>query len=190
MIELKQIFALRFLPLSIYFLFLAFLLPVEVFSQQLTTDSLGKVHSPTKAILYSAVIPGLGQAYNKKYWKIPVIYAGIGVLIYSIDFNQKNYSTFKDAFIKRTDGDSTTTDDYPRYTDDNLKTLFQYYRRNRDLSYILISTLYVLNILDAYVDAELFYFDVSDKLSLRSTPFIMHSLNGDKIGGLALKIVF
>ena len=162
----------------------------NVFSQQTAVDSTTKTHSPSKAVLYSAILPGAGQAYNKKYWKIPIIYAGIGVLVYAIDFNQKNYSTFKDAFIVRTDGDSSTTDNYPRFTDDNLKTLFQYYRRNRDLSYILISTLYVLNILDAYVDAELFYFDVSDKLSLRSSPFIMHSLAGDKIGGLSFTLIF
>ncbi|HLG34131.1 MAG TPA: DUF5683 domain-containing protein [Bacteroidia bacterium] len=162
----------------------------KVFSQQPVADSVTKVHSPSRAVLYSAILPGAGQAYNKKYWKIPIIYAGIGVLVYAIDFNQNNYSTFKDAYIIRTDGDSTTTDEYPRYTDDNLKTLFEYYRRNRDLSYILISTLYVLNILDAYVDAELFYFDVSDKLSLRTTPFMMHSLQGDKIGGLSFKLIF
>jgi hypothetical protein len=180
---------------TIYLLLLTFIFLLssgtsKVFAQQQTLDSTVKLHSPSKAVLYSAALPGLGQAYNKKYWKIPIIYAGIGALIYSIDFNQKNYSTFKNAYVNRTDGDSTTTDAYPRYTDDNLRTLFQYYRRNRDLSYILISTLYVLNILDAYVDAELFYFDVSDNLSLRSTPFIMHSLNGDKIGGLSFTLAF
>ena len=164
--------------------------PSRVFAQQQTPDSAAKIHSPSKAVLYSAILPGAGQVYNKKYWKVPVIYAGIGALIYAIDFNQKNYSTFKDAYIKRTDGDSTTTDNYPRYTDDNLKTLFEYYRRNRDLSYILAGTLYVLNILDAYVDAELFYFDVSDKLTLHSSPFILNSLSGDKIGGVSFKIIF
>jgi hypothetical protein len=188
--DLKQNRTRKFLPFAFCLLLFSLSAPLNIFSQKLSSDSIADSHSPAKAVLYSAILPGLGQAYNKKYWKIPVIYAGIGVLVYAIDFNQKNYSTYKDAFIKRTDGDSTTTDNYPRYTDDNLKTLFQFYRRNRDLSYILISTLYVLNILDAYVDAELFHFDVSDKLSMRSTPFIMHSLNGDKIGGLSLKIVF
>jgi len=160
-----------------------------VLAQESIKDTL-QTHSPSKAVLYSAILPGAGQAYNKKYWKIPIIYAGIGALVYAIDFNQKNYSTFKDAFIIRTDGDSTTSDDYPRYTDDNLKTLFEYYRRNRDLSYILAGTLYILNILDAYVDAELFYFDVSDKLTLHSSPFILTSLTGDKISGLSFKIIF
>jgi len=149
-----------------------------------------KIHSASKAILYSAILPGAGQAYNKKYWKIPIIYAGIGALIYAIDFNQKNYSVFKSAYILRTDGDSLTVDNYPRYSAENLRSLFEYYHRNRDLSYILISSLYILNILDAYVDAELFYFDVSDNLSLHSSPFIMNSLTGDRIGGLSFRLIF
>ena len=159
------------------------------YAQEPARDTL-RPHSPAKAILFSAVLPGAGQAYNKKYWKIPIIYAGIGVLIYAIDFNSKNYRTFKDAYIARTDTDSLTTDDYPRYTAENLRSLFEYYRRNRDLSYILAGTLYVLNVLDAYVDAELFHFDVSDNLSMHSSPFIMNSPQGNTIGGLSLKISF
>jgi hypothetical protein len=147
-------------------------------------------HSSTKAILFSAIVPGAGQVYNKKYWKVPIIYAGLGVLIYSIDFNSKKYNTFKDAYIARTDSSALTTDDYPRYTADNLRSLFQYYRRNRDFSYILGGVVYVLNVLDAYVDAELFYFDVSDNLTLNSTPFIMTSPQGNTIGGISLKLSF
>ena len=161
----------------------------QVNAQQKVRDTL-QTHSASKAVLYSAILPGAGQAYNKKYWKIPIIYAGIGALIYAIDFNQKNYSTFKSAYIARTDNDSSTTDNYPRYTSGNLRTLFEFYRRDRDLCYILVSSLYILNILDAYVDAELFYFDVSDKLTLHSSPFILNSLGGDKIGGLSLRLVF
>jgi Family of unknown function (DUF5683) len=158
-------------------------------AQQASSDSL-KRHSPTKAIIFSAIVPGAGQVYNKKYWKVPIIYAGLGALIYSIDFNSKKYDTFKDAYIARTDTSALTTDDYPRYTADNLRSLFQYYRRNRDLSYILTGVVYVLNVLDAYVDAELFYFDVSDNLSLISTPFIMTSRQGNTIGGISLTLSF
>ena len=161
----------------------------HVYAQKPVNDSL-KSHSPSKAILFSAILPGAGQFYNKKYWKMPLIYAGIGVLIYSIDFNNKNYHTFKDAYIARTDSDVSTTDNYPRYSSENLRSLFEYYRRNRDLCYILLGTVYVLNILDAYVDAELFHFDVSDDLSFNSTPFIMNSPHGNTIGGLSLKISF
>ena len=121
---------------------------------------------------------------------MPIIYAGLGVLIYSIDFNSKKYRTFKDAYIARTDSSTLTTDNYPRYTADNLRSLFQYYRRNRDLSYILTGAVYVLNVLDAYVDAELFYFDVSDDLSMNCSPFIMNSPQGNTIGGLSLRFCF
>lgn len=162
----------------------------QAYSQEPVRDTAFKPHPPAKAILFSAVIPGAGQFYNKKYWKIPIIYAGLGVLIYSIDFNSKNYRTFKDAYIARTDSDIQTIDNYPRYTEENLRSLFEYYRRNRDLSYILLGAVYVLNILDAYVDAELFHFDVGDDLSLNSTPFIMNSPQGNTIGGLSLKISF
>ena len=158
-------------------------------AQAPANDSL-QPHPSSKAVLFSAILPGAGQAYNKKYWKIPIIYAGIGVLIYSIDYNNKNFKTFKSAYIARTDNDSLTTDNYPRYTADNLRTLFEYYRRNRDLSYIIAGALYVLNIVDAYVDAELFHFDVSDNLSLNTTPFIMNSPQGNTIGGLSMKISF
>ncbi|MBK5286306.1 MAG: hypothetical protein JJE25_12975 [Bacteroidia bacterium] len=175
------------LTTSCFFLLTFF--STSLYAQGAIKDSL-RTHSASKAILYSAILPGAGQAYNKKYWKIPIIYAGIGALIYAIDYNQRNYSTFKSAYISRTDGDSLTIDNYPRYTAENLRSLFEYYHRNRDLSYILASSLYILNILDAYVDAELFYFDVSDNLSLHSSPFILNSLNGDRIGGLSFRLVF
>ena len=162
---------------------------LNVHAQEKVRDSL-QHHSATKAIILSAVLPGAGQAYNKKYWKMPIIYAGLGVLIYSIDFNSKKYRTFKDAYIARTDSSALTTDDYPRYTADNLRSLFQYYRRNRDLCYILTGAVYVLNVLDAYVDAELFYFDVSDDLSMNCSPFIMNSPQGNTIGGLSLRFCF
>jgi hypothetical protein len=168
----------------------------RAYSQEQVKDTTVKsqppvqTHSSSKAILLSAVLPGAGQFYNKKYWKMPIIYAGMGALIYAIDFNNKNYHTYKDAYIARTDADASTTDDYPRYTDENLRSLFEYYRRNRDLSYILLGAVYVLNILDAYVDAELFYFDVSDDLSMNTTPFIMNSPQGNTIGGISLKISF
>lgn len=159
------------------------------YAQQPVRDSLQR-HSPAKATILSAVIPGAGQVYNKKYWKVPILYAGLGVLIYSIDYNNKNYKTFKNAYLARTDSSASTTDDYPRYTADNLRSLFEYYRRNRDLCYIITGVVYVLNVLDAYVDAELFYFDVSDNLSMSSTPFIMNSPQGNTIGGLTVRLSF
>ena len=120
------------------------------------TDSLVKKHSPTKATLLSLVLPGAGQYYNKKYWKIPVIYAGLVGMGYLAHFNNDLYKQYKSAYEMRIDEDPNTIDEYEGiYSDDDLLTLKKYYRRNRDLSYIVGGIIYVLNILDADVDAHL-----------------------------------
>lgn len=129
-------------------------------------------HSPTKAALLS-LVPGMGQAYNKKYWKIPIVYAGLGVAGYAIWFNAHYYNEIKDAYLIRTDGDSTTTDDYvvtiPSET--SLLQYAEYYKKNLDLSVVIFSAVYILNIVDAVVDAHLFSFDISDDLSLQLKPY-------------------
>ncbi|MBK8488193.1 MAG: hypothetical protein KA954_10740 [Chitinophagales bacterium] len=129
-------------------------------------------HSPTKAALLS-LVPGMGQAYNKKYWKIPIVYAGLGVSGYAIWFNAYYYNDIKDAYLIRTDGDSTTTDDYvvtiPSET--SLLQYAEYYKKNLDLSVVIFSAVYILNIVDAVVDAHLFSFDISDDLSLQLKPY-------------------
>jgi hypothetical protein len=136
------------------------------------TDSIKvSLHSPRKATIYSAILPGLGQAYNKKYWKMPVIYGIAGVLTYFVVDNNKEYAHYKKAYKWRLDNDPSTIDQYVNtYTDEDLRILKNYYRRNRDLSYIGLGLTYMLNIVDAAVDAHLFYFDVSDDLSLRIEP--------------------
>jgi hypothetical protein len=132
-----------------------------------------RMHSPRKATIMSAALPGLGQAYNKKYWKIPIIYAGFGVLGYFIKTNNEEYKVYKSAYKNRLDGDASTVDPYVGiYSDADLATLKNFYRRNRDLSIIGASILYILNMVDASVDAHLFYFDVSDNLSLNIQPEI------------------
>jgi len=120
----------------------------------------------------SALLPGLGQAYNKKYWKLPIIYGGFAGLGYSIDFANKKYKDFKEAYILRVDGDP---DKYPQVSEDGLLQLKEYYRRNRDLSYILTAGLYILNIIDANVDAHFFDYDISKDLSLNITPHIYNN---------------
>ncbi len=136
--------------------------------------------------LQSTLLPGLGQVSNNKYWKIPIIYAGFGALVYFIDFNNTNYKIYKTAFLYRYDGDSLTVDDFPNFTTDDIKVRKDYYRRNRDLSYILTVVLYSLNIVDAYVDAQLRNFDISEDLSLRTDPFVGQSTYGAPVAGLRL----
>ena len=130
-----------------------------------TVDTL--FHSSQKALVRSLIVPGLGQAYNKKYWKIPIIYAALGTSVYFIIDNNRQYDEFKQAYIDRQNG---LEDDYPQYTDDNLITLTDFYRRNRDFSVILTAGIYLINVLDAMVDAHLYEFDVSDELSIEVQP--------------------
>ncbi len=116
--------------------------------------------------MLSATLPGLGQAYNRKYWKVPIIYAGFGTLAYFVDFNQGYYQKWREAWIARVDGNPNTIDDYPLYSDDALERAMNYYRRNLEITYVLTAALYLLNILDASVDAHLMHFDVGEELSL------------------------
>ncbi len=147
-------------------------------------DNAEEIHSPKKAALYSTILPGLGQAYNKKYWKIPIIYAGFGTIGYFIGWNNGNYKTMKTAYRDLTD-DNPDTDSYlellpPNWDLDdssdaaNFKTALSkqqdYYRRNRDLLVIGMFAFYGLNIIDASVDAHLFDFDISEDLTFNWQP--------------------
>lgn len=170
-----------------------------------------KKHSPHKATLYSAVLPGLGQAYNHKYWKIPILYGGIAASVYYISFNTKYYNMYKEAyrdFIIRDPANTSYEDiilERTRYTVDEvlkdpskeqwfenaLKNKKTYYKRNRDLSYILLIGVYVLNLIDASVDAHFFDYDVSDDLSLHVQPTMIPtnpSINASGSGGVGLQL--
>ncbi len=146
------------------------------YAQEIKTDTL-KYHSPTKATIMSAALPGLGQAYNKKYWKIPVIYAGFGALYYFIQLNGSEYRKFREAYNVVALGDTAnfTNFEYAIRYNGNLNQLQEgrnYYRRNLELNYIMAGLLYILQIIDASVDANLYDFEVSDDLSLRFDPMI------------------
>lgn len=150
-----------------------------------------KAHSVRKAVIMSACLPGLGQAYNKKYWKVPVIYAGFGGLGYAFNFNQTRYVQYRDAYKYRVDGDANTVDEYVNiYTDDNLLELKNYYHRYRDLTVVGGVLLYTLNIIDAAVDAHLFSFDVSDNLSLNIVPYTMGTACTEPVQGIGLRLNF
>ena len=132
-----------------------------------------RLHSPKKASWMSAALPGLGQAYNKKYWKIPIIYVGFGVIAF-LGYNYyTKFTRYKDTYMFRAGEDSTKTDYYPYITSkDVLYQNWSYNRRNFELTCIFGSLLYVLNIIDASVDAHLYKFDISNDLSLRIEPVI------------------
>jgi hypothetical protein len=129
-------------------------------------------HSTAKAAIFSAVLPGLGQAYNKKYWKIPIIYAGFGAFTYFIITNNNEFVKFEEAYIYVANGETYPIDNpyVDKYNQQQLKDAMDYYRRNRDLSYILGGLWYTLNILEAFVDAHFFDYDISDDLSMSVSP--------------------
>ncbi len=149
---------------------------------------------PLKATMLAFAFPGLGQIYNRKYWKIPLVYAGFGGMIYAIGFNttyynkyMKAYQEFKDK-IPETDSYTELVrvmspteydpvkhpDTYDQsnasWVEDGLLKSVDYYKRYRDLSYIGVAAWYLLSALDANVDASLFNYDISDNLNLSVAP--------------------
>lgn len=119
---------------------------------------------PAKAAFYSAVLPGLGQAYNKDYWKIPLVYAGIGAGIYSYSWNHMKYNDYRDAYKRRLAG--FNDDEFSFLDDRRLISAQRYHQRNRDLSLLVAVGIYVLNIVEANVAAHLKQFNVSERLSM------------------------
>lgn len=155
--------------------------------------------------MLAVVFPGMGQVYNRKYWKIPVVYAGFGGLAYSINFNSSNYRTYIKAFQDFTDDvpatnsyleleglkgvdpatyDRTTNLQTYNYYKDQMTRLIEYYKRYRDLSYIGLGAWYLISILDANVDASLFNFDVSDNLDLSVLPVQIPVGEGIMVAGV------
>ena len=135
-------------------------------------------HSPHKATIYSLVLPGLGQAYNKKYWKIPIVYAGFGFLGYSIVTNHAEMKKFTEAYRYVSNGETYPINNkyIEKYKDtDALLRGRDFYRRKVELSIIWSAALYLLNVVDATVDAHFFDYDVSDNLALRIEPSIIPS---------------
>jgi hypothetical protein len=131
--------------------------------------------SPAKAAFYSALLPGLGQAYNKKYWKIPIVWGAIGTGVYFYIQNDKEYNRYREAYKSRLAG--FTNDEFyfdsngnqlasPRVTTDGLQRGQEFYRRNKQISLLVTLGLYALNIIDANVDAHLMQFNVDENLSL------------------------
>ncbi|MCS6967431.1 MAG: DUF5683 domain-containing protein [Cytophagales bacterium] len=132
------------------------------------------ISEPTKAALLSAVLPGLGQIYNGKFWylKVPAIYAAAGALLLTLRFNQQNYVGFRDAYQYRLDKNPFTTPE-PRFssgTDEGLRSQRDRFRRERDYTIILGIGLYLLQIAEAAATAHMKTFDVSDDLALRFKP--------------------
>ena len=121
--------------------------------------------SPAKAAFYSAVLPGLGQAYNKKYWKIPIVYAALGTGVYFYITNDNELDRFRDAFKRRRAG--FNDDEFQNISDDGLIRAQRQFRRNKEISLFVTIGIYALNIIDANIDAHLLQFNVDENLSFK-----------------------
>lgn len=154
---------------------------------------------PNKALLY-AIVPGLGQIYNKKYWKLPIVYGGLMGCLYAVTWNNRMYGDYSTGYMammddyakfQNTPADQLKDSDFnPAWVDlipasyspkdkfkdtqlqDVLKRRKDYYRRYRDLSIIITVGVYAISVIDAYVDAQLFDFDISPDLSMRVEPVV------------------
>jgi hypothetical protein len=185
------------------------------FAQDTTTVVKPNKHhfkaEPLKATMLAVALPGAGQIYNRKFWKIPLVYAGFGALFYTAGINSKNYTIYIQAYQDFTDvipetasyielipADPATYDPvlYPEtynpstaaYYKDGLLRMVDYYKRYRDLSYIGIAAWYLFSILDANVDASLFDFDVSDNLDITFAPMVFPLPGGYTGAGLSASI--
>ena len=141
------------------------------------------VSAVSRATTLSTICPGAGQLYNKSYWRVPIVIGGFATTIYCVDWNNRGYQRFKKAYRLRFDYDehpelypNGSQDEFNgRYASSFLKNLRNSYRRNRDLCIILTAGIYILQIVDAHVDAHLRDYDISDDLSVEVTPMINYA---------------
>lgn len=145
--------------------------------------------APARAAFYSAVLPGLGQAYNGRYWKIPIVYAALGVGTYFYISNDNEYHRYRDAYRIRLAGG--TNDEFsdengaPLISDSGLQDAQEFYQRNKEVSLLVLIGLYALNIIDANVDAHLQQFNVSENLAVKPA-YNFNTFTGKTDFGLSL----
>ena len=144
--------------------------------------------NPKRALWLAVVLPGAGQIYNRKYWKLPIVYGGFVGSIYALQWNDQMYRDYSQAFLDISDLDPNTQS-YNQFlhlntviTDSNkerYKTLFKkrkdYYRRWRDMSFFVLLGIYAVSVVDAYIDASLSDFDISKDVSMRLSPAVINS---------------
>jgi len=174
---------------------------LSLYSQEITTKNESRVktrdslrvskHSPTTAMLWS-IIPGGGQIYNHKYWKVPIVYGlleGSGFFLYKYASEMMLY---RREFINRRDGNTDLLiPALAKYPDENILSMKQEAQRNMEIAIAATAIIYTLNFIDAMVDAHLYYFDVSDDLSLQWSPMLLpNPINTSPSYGVSLVLNF
>lgn len=163
---------------------------------------------PTKAVWYSALMPGAGQIYNRKYWKLPILVGGFMGLAYGISFNNRYFTDYSNAY-RDAYSDDPNANSYINFLPysyrnnkewieknkewirSSLKSKKDYYRRNRDLCVVGMLAVYGLAMIDAYVDAQLYTFDISPDVSMRLSPAVLEpTIKTPAVMGLQCSLVF
>lgn len=169
-------------------LFLVFILNAcQLFAQDTLISSIDSSfrHNPKKALLFSAIVPGSGQIYNhiampkgkkKAYWKVPLIYAGLGSMGYFLIKNQQLQLALKEEYTLRTNG-AIPNEKWEEYDDQGILNLYNQHLDRRDLSIVGLTVVYLLQLVDAHVEAHFVDFDVSDKLALNIRPTVLTTFN-------------
>jgi hypothetical protein len=188
----------------------ALMAAIEDIPQQMAPKTF--VPDPTRAVIYSAIFPGLGQIYNRKYWKLPLVYGAAVGCVYAITWNGTQYRGYKNAYHDLFDNNPDTnswrdynyryyggSDGQPETWSPSALSTFSTrlkngkdnFRRNLELSYIISAGVYLLAMIDAYVDAQLFEFDISEDLSLRMEPVLFERTTASaRSFGLQCSITF
>jgi Family of unknown function (DUF5683) len=213
-------FRLAFIIVCIIFPGLAFAQETEVQKDTTTTllsdsvridkgkdvidiESYAKRYNPRKALLYSAIMPGMGQVYNKKYWKLPLVYGGFGVGYYFIKTYQEGYLRQREelfiildkkanpsAYPSTGTGSATNLTSSQGLTEAGVRTYINKYRRERDYWVLLTGIWYALQLIDAHVDAHLKEFDLNPQLKVSVEPMMENSMFAGRNAGVSLIIKF
>jgi hypothetical protein len=150
-------------------------------------------YDPRKAILFAAVLPGLGQVYNKKYWKLPLVYGGLAATGYAINFYNVGYKKYKSQLFENLEtnpGNENAQHPKSKFTTGQLRTITNKYRRERDFMVIIMAGVYILQLVDAHVDAHLKEFELNQNLHVRVEPTWENDMIIGQTKGITLKFRF
>jgi hypothetical protein len=153
-----------------------------------TLISMTRNFDPDRAMLLSAALPGLGQAYNKKYWKIPLVYGGFTFLAFQLNFYQDGFLTYKNYLFAEIGQNSNLTNP-SGFNESQLRNIVDRYRRQRDFYIVYTGLFYLIQIVDAHIDAHLKEFDVNPKLQVRIEPSFEQNVYFSATG-ISLKLKF
>lgn len=158
--------------------------------QVVSIDTYARRFNPRKALLYSAVLPGMGQVYNKKYWKVPLVYGGLVGLILVVDFYNQKGNQFRNDLFDLLNSPAGTIKSPNGFTEAQLRNGIEVARRQRDYFMIFTGFMYLLQMIDAHVDAHLKEFDLNPKLKVSIEPMMDNHYYTGTSTGVSIKLRF